>query len=364
MTKLNLAMNDDFKEAKLGSDFCKDEIAQVKRLIESSISFSVVGMPGLGISIFLRYLATRRFAYFLHLDVYELSSLTQVELLKLLPDKNQLQLLTQQHERVVIIFNRFDQLKKEFDKSFFNNLRSLRDVDKERVVMIFAANKPLYEIAPEAIDAGNLNMYSQTFYLKPYSNEELIRLLKINTPQFILNKSVLDKALKLCGGHYQLLQLLLKSERLGTPFFDPFVKAQLRQIYELLDYKQRSQVQKIALGKKIGDLNNYLLGIGLIREDKSGLKLFTPLFAEFIRTNLPLRLPNKEEKLFKLLKKNLGKVVGKEEIYNIVWFEDPLEASEWALNALVYRLRKNPAFAASGYILENHKKVGYSLIGI
>lgn len=370
-------INHDFKEAKLGPEFCKKEVIQIKRLIDSSISFSVVGMPAMGISIFLRYLASRNFAHFIHVDLYELPELTGIEVLKLLlkelggtsRSRNYLQLiesckqrlaqLAQKHKRVVIIFNRFDQLKKEIDRSFFNNLRSLRDVDKERIVIIFTANKPLYEIAPEAIDVGNLNMYSKTFYLKPYSKEELMKLLRVNTPQLIPKKDVLEKALRLCGGHYQLLQLLLKSERLESPLLDVFIRTQLKQIYELLNFTQRKQVRNIAMGKPVHSVDEYLTSVGIVKTRSEHPELFTPLFPEFVKSMLPFRLPVKETRLFRLLKQHEGNVVSKDEIYETVWPEDPVEASEWSLNALVYRLRKNPAFAATGYTIENRKKVGY-----
>lgn len=37
-------------------------------------------------------------------------------------------------------------------------------------------------------------------------------------------------------------------------------------------------------------------------------------------------------------------------------------ATDWALDALVYRLRKHPFLKANGFIIESHKKVDYILI--
>jgi DNA-binding response OmpR family regulator len=98
-------------------------------------------------------------------------------------------------------------------------------------------------------------------------------------------------------------------------------------------------------------------------------KLFTPLLAEYIKTNLPVKLPAKEAKLFKLLRKNIGKVTSKDEIFTEVWGEENIDATgksdlptDWALDALIYRLRKHPFITSHGYIIESHKKVGYTLI--
>lgn len=77
---------------------------------------------------------------------------------------------------------------------------------------------------------------------------------------------------------------------------------------------------------------------------------------------MPVRLPVKESKLFKLLRKNLGNTVSKDEIFIEIWNENSEEATDWALDALIYRLRKHPFMITNGYIIESHKKIGYTLI--
>ncbi len=219
-------MNNFFQERKLDSLFRQKEIACVKKLINQSSSFCVVGMPGMGISVFLRYLASQKFAYFVHVDINELPSLTKKDLFNLinlklggkegsfqtaiLEIKNNLKRLLGKDKKIVIVFNHFDNLKKEFNQDFFTNLRSFRDVDKQKIVMIFSANEPLIQQAPEAFEGGNLNMFSQSFFLLPYLAEDLTRLLNLNQPSFA-NQKALSLALKLSGGHYQLFLLLLKS---------------------------------------------------------------------------------------------------------------------------------------------------------
>lgn len=371
-----------FKEANLGENFCKKQIAKIKELINSSTSFTVVGMPAMGISIFLRYLATRKFAYFIHVDIYELASPTKTELLKLLIKelggivkdndygrlfeqcKKELVELTKKEKRVAIVFNRFDQLQKEFDNSFFGNLRALRDIDKEKIVMIFSANKPLFELATQSFGGGNINMYSTSFYFEPYQPHELIKLLRLNSPDLTNDKVVLKKATALSGGHYQLLNLLLKSERLGDSLLDPFVKTQLKALYEHLNYHQQRQLKMISQNKKVGAVDQYLIDVGMVKTGNERLELFTPLLSKFVIANLPFKLPVKEQKLFSLLKHNLGKVVNKDEIFNSVWGENDESASDWALNALIYRLKKNLSLTKSGFAIENQKKVGYMLVKI
>ena len=123
----------NFNEAVLGPDFAKDKLKDFRQLIDRSLSFVVVSMPGVGVSYFLRYLASQNFARFFHIDLYSLASLTQHELYKLIllelggkdgkktdeqmleETGNILKGLSGKYEKIVLIFSRFDKLKKEFN---------------------------------------------------------------------------------------------------------------------------------------------------------------------------------------------------------------------------------------------------------
>ncbi len=336
-----------FKEKKLDPNFCSEMIKRVKRLIGSSTTFSLIGLPGQGISLFLKYLVCQDFAYFVHVDVYDLTKLDKQSLFEVLFSslshrspktgvslikqcQKELIRLVDQHHRIVIIFNRFDQLKRKFDKELLNNLRALRDIDRQKIVMIFAVNKSVHLLAPHAIDQGNLFMYSKILTLKPYSPTDLSQLLRLDEPQTKISSTHLKKLTNLSGGHYQLFKLLLKSEKQNY-LEDPFIRLQLEKINQALTPNQQVTI---------------------------------PLLKQFTKSAPPLSLPLKEAKLFKLLKKNPGSTVSLEEIFQTIWPQDSYEISNWALNSLIYRLRKNLQVNSQKYIIENYKKVGYRLVKI
>ncbi len=178
---------------------------------------------------------------------------------------------------------------------------------------------------------------------------------------------MLEKLLDLSGGHNQLFRIMLSSQKQHNLLLDQFVKMQLKELVDYLNYHQRKQLQKIALGKTVPEIDEYLLGVGLVKNSSlqpptSNFQLFTPLLAEYIKTHMPVKLPVKEAKLFKLLRKNMGSTISKYEIFQEVWPEDNEDATDWALDALIYRLRKHPFMHANNYIIESHKKVGYTLI--
>ena len=373
----------NFPEANLRPDFAREKLAEFKTLIETGQSFTVLSMPGVGVSYFLKYLSCQTFAYFIHVDLYNLPTLNQHEFYRMflrdvggdpsgksdeqvfIDTKEVIRKLALKYDKIVIIFSRFDQLKKDFDENFLSNLQSLTTQASGKIVLIFTSIKPLHEIAPEAVSGGNLTFYSKQVYFKPYSHSDLKKLLKIE-PKPVNPDVNLNKLIELSGGHNQLLHLLLNSQKQNNLLLDKFVKMQLKDLTDYLDYQQRKQVQKIALrqaqGKLVSEVDEYLLGVGMVKQTGSSFELFTPLLTEYIKTNLPVKLPVKEAKLFKLLRKNMGSIVSKDEIFTEVWEENEEAATDWALDALIYRLRKHPFMQANGYIIESYKKVGYSLI--
>jgi len=393
----------NFKEAQLGKDFAPEKLQEFKGMIDAGISFVAMSMPGVGTSYFLKYLCMQDFGYFIHVDMYELPSLTTHEFYKetlkamlersflsssayrLLLTKSDDELfseikkklvhLAEKQEKIVIIFSRFDQLKKEFDWNFLSNIQSLATVapgsprsagGAGKIVEIFTSVKPLNETAPDAVSGGNLNFYSKDLYFKPFSDSDLKKLFLLDHT-LKAHPDIYD-LIKLSGGHIQLFNIILNSHKQQNLMLDQFVKQQMKSLMGYLDYQQSKQVQKIALGKNVDEVDEYLLGVGMVKTVGSSYQLFTPLLAQYIKENMPIKLPAKEAKLFKLLKNNMGKVVSKDQIFTEVWPASPDggqgggEATDWALDALIYRLRKHPFIKANNYIIESHKKVGYTLI--
>ena len=372
-----------FKEAQLDTTFAKENITEATDLINRSISFSILGIPTSGISIFVKKLTTLPLGYFVYVDAYALATHTQIEFFRVLLKelegsyedddtvdilvqkcKQQVENLLEREEKIIFVFNRFDQLMDIFDKSFFDTLRCFQQLNEQKIVMIFALCRTIHELAGEYLAGKDIAFYSTIFYLKPYSENDLRQLLKLHGPEFDGSEVNLNKALKLSGGHFQLLQLIIRSGFFDNSLKDPFIKMSLKNIHDHLSYKQKKIVQQIAMNKAVTVEDEYLLNLAIIRPTENGYEFFTPLFGEYIKQNMSFKLPAKEGKLFKLLKSKVDEVVSKEEIFTHLWKQDDDRATDWALDALIYRMRKNPAFKNSGYQIESHKKVGYRLFKI
>ncbi len=139
------------------------KLQEFKKLIEAGVSFVAMSMPGVGASYFLKYLASQKFAYFIYIDFYALPTLSLHEFYRMflkdlggkpgpktdeqvfLETKQILKKLCLQHDKIVIIFSRFDQLKSAFDANFLSNLQSLTTIQTGKIVLIFTSIKPLDE---------------------------------------------------------------------------------------------------------------------------------------------------------------------------------------------------------------------------
>ncbi len=357
----------------LSSQQSKKLAQNAERFVQNSESFSLLGIPGVGISVFLKNI-TFKSAQYIYVDIFSLPKPSE----KLLFEHLYMQLggtrqgglyecqkiLSEvtKSKKVVICFGGFDQLHLEFKKNIFKSLKALRAVNRENIVFIFGICKRIESLIPEdAIDI-DLSMFANTLYIKPYPKEDLLALHEMYGPTRDINNSDLEKYLGLSGGHFQLFQLLLQAEKVTGSSTDPYIKVSLSTIYSHLSYLQKSIVKKIVSNTFNNEPDSYLIETGLITKVGDKYRTFSPLFDEFVLSQKFTKLPKKEAALLKILKTNKNKVVSKDDIFIAVWGIESTNASDWALDALIYRLRRNNAFKTKGYTIENHKKLGYRLI--
>ncbi len=361
------------------SQFCVPRMAEIKKRIDNSTDTSVVGMPGVGIATFLIELSKQPFGYMIFIDAHVIPQHTTADLCKALlqrlggdsegksPEEviraviTALRELCKQHDRIVISIGGFDQLQANFNHELFHTLITFKGVDRQKIVYMFGVCKRLDSLLTDRMMDTDLRLLSSVYYLKPYKPADLRHLLPIYGSASALDNPRLEALIEQSGGNFQFLRLLLSSQRQENPARDPFIKLAFSNIYALLTSQQKLLIRQMAQRGTSDKSDEFLLGIGLIVEDGRGYKLFSKLFQDCVLAYTLPRLPAKEQKLFRLLKKNLEQVVSKNTIYDTIWPNSD-DVSEWALNALVYRLRKHPAFLAQNYSIENHKKLGYTLV--
>ena len=358
--------------------FCEDQFATVGKMIEAGQATSIIGIPGSGISVFLKQLALQPFGKTktVYIDVFSLPALSTQEFFSELleqlggaiTNKTTVELVRScidaikkaESQKIVIIIGGFDKLSKEFSTDFFRYIRSL---DRPNVTLVFGICKRLETILPAELNNLDLRLLANIYYLKRYTTQDFRFLLDTYGPSYQdVDPMTFDELVRLSGGHFQLMQLLLQSEHRQEPVTDPFIKLCFENIWSHLSAAQKGQLRKVAAGKPVSP-DQYLTKVGLVVEKDGQLELFSPLIAECVKAFSTPKLPLKERRLFSILKRNQGRLVGKRELFDAVWPGQAI-GSEWALNALIYRLRKHPAFLGQKYTIESYKKLGYKLVKI
>ena len=354
-------------------DFCKDSTQECLGLIGKATSFNLVAMPGVGVTFFAQYLETKSQDNFVFINTYEMSEFTKENFYKQLYNKlggnpqpsinpspeDIRELLVakvrESDKKLVLVINRLDRLDNILDQNFFDILRFFKDVDRSKIVMIFISSHVVIdESSPKIKDLFNL--ISKTVYLKPFTEKDLRQILTIDG-----SSSAIEPAVKLCGGHHNLYNVLSRCQSLSNPLGDSMVELLIKDLFNSLPRKAKEELEAVTK-KGSAPKDEYLLGVGFVQKKGSRHNAFTPLLSEYVSRESKTNLPLKEARLLKLLTDNAGKPVSKNLIFDTVWKHEDGIASEWALNSLIYRLRNHPTFDAKRYMIKSYKKVGYTLL--
>lgn len=356
----------------------KNRQVAIARLLENHQTLSIMGMPGSGISLLLKELSKSDLGHPVYVDVLGLPELTADALFRALARSlnidaskpashaellqnclHKLEKLTDTHGKVIVYFAGFDQLAPTLDASLLQGLQSLARSCNGNVKLLFGLCISLKKLIPDNLFDTGFRLFGNVYYLENYSQDELRHYLSLYGPAGWEKTKDLDRKLLLAGGHFQLLLVLLSNQQDISDGRTELVHLVFKNMYDFMLGPQRTILRNIASGNTKIPQDEYLLGIGMVRQTHSGYELFSPLYTSYLENMHSKRLPAKERRLLLVLKRSMGRVVSKQEIKEVVWGDDIV--SDWALNALVYRLRKHPAFIAHNYTIESHKKFGYAL---
>lgn len=266
---------------------------------------------------------------------------------------------------VVLILLRFDRLLPILDKDFFINLQSLLDAVKFHLTYLTTSVRPLPELCSEIFKGAYISTFAHSHFVKPAKAEEMRLIssyfkLTQNYCQKI-NSEIKDKILELGGGHNMLTRLIgisfseSRERRVAVDnlLSDERILLALEEIWEYLTVAEQNFLTRLVEGEKIRTTSevNYLFKTGILKDDGRQFLFFSPLFKEYVLRKLGVspgelqkEFTKKESLLLDLLLKSKEKVCGRDEIIDAVWPEykvsDDLAVSDWAIDKLVWRLRK------------------------
>lgn len=113
---------------------------------------------------------------------------------------------------IFLFFDRFDRAVPLYSFLFFSHLQSLRDVVKTKINFLFTSNRPLEYLSPDIFKGGNLEVFSQKYFLKPSSYIDLSPIIKEfeESRKMNLCKEIKDLVYHYSGGHAQYALLILQ----------------------------------------------------------------------------------------------------------------------------------------------------------
>jgi len=284
-----------------------------------------------------------------------------------------------------IFLIRFDRLQDVVTPEFFSNLLGLRDAARHKLSYVFTSFRPLDDLAPEVFKTQFLSVFSRDMYLTPATREDMMIIMVTLEEQYhtaldeVTRRAVVD----LSGGYVQYLQLALirLKEEVKKPknakelsallSKDEQIIFQSEELFESLTKAEKEVLLCVQHGSRITQdqqkTAEYLWNTGMVVERVGKTQLFSPLFAEYVKTitgaeHVNKEFTKKEHLLFTFLKTHENELCERESIIEAVWPENQeLGVSDWAIDRLVARLRTKLKDHESPYQIVTVVTRGYKL---
>lgn len=299
-----------------------------------------------------------------------------------------LKILVRNNIAPTIFFVRFDRLREVVSEEFLANLAGLLGACAEKLAYVFTSFRPLDDLAPAVFSRRALSVFSHEMYMKPAEGGDMRVIFELFFKKYNISpdSAIGERLIEMCGGHVQYLQIALiiinqmlsrgRKTSAETLFpqvsKDERVKLVSEEIWDSLTELEKSYVLKIAAGEQIdanGEPDPYLRETGLVKSDNFDLRLFSPLFEDFVKKlersgrREIVDFTKKENSLFNLLEANLGQICEREAIVGAVWPEyEEMGVSDWTIDQLVARLRTKLKLQKSPYAVKTVRTRGYRLV--
>jgi hypothetical protein len=294
-------------------------------------------------------------------------------------------------QRLVLLFDEFDEPWTKIDRRTFLNLRALRDRYQGHLCYVTATGRRLSQVRPGREIGEFCELFTHhTRHLAPLPPEEARRFV-VNfaaLEEIVLKDQDITFVLDNADGHPGLLEATChavnRANVLATDMTDPsqanykrlrsllesddIVRTECAKLWnDLSEKEQENLVALVAEGQAPGkSVTASLTRKHILVRDQKGLEPFCSLFAGFIRRQALTRHPERrgirvdveagdvwvdgkllppltdlEYRLLLLLYGNLGKICDKYRIVENVWGEDYIEQVDDArIEKLVSRLRQ------------------------
>jgi DNA-binding winged helix-turn-helix (wHTH) protein len=275
---------------------------------------------------------------------------------------------------IVFLFDRFEEYIPTVTSDFFANLRILRNHGKHRFSVVFSVTRPLEDVLNPDILADFYEyvagrIVTMRLQDKPSTDFWIEHISKITRRK--LDPTIVQKILKLTGGHGKLTKLSLetligeKSQVADTEEYlltHKLIKKTLDEIWQSLSPAEQADLLEEKFEEP--EVAQYLELVGLIKQGQIQI----PLFASYITrvykntmntlqkisydehtntirkgtTVLSDQLTSSEFRLLRYLHQNQDRVIERDELITVVWGDNKSTAgiTDQAIDQLIFRLRR------------------------
>jgi hypothetical protein len=399
------------------NDYRQEEIGALKRAIRAKENRLVLGLPDVGISNLLRFLVTRvnwgdRHVTFAYLNCDALADCLDTDMFfaeitrqfchQGLGDNPEVNMPGYEWlksillraggdplDRLVVVGDKTDQMLAVAEPAFYRRLKALTDLNK-RVCYIFAISPHL----AEGVDPDRLLFAGRRLIVGRFNERDLAGAMMEEGQRLEIEFSPAEqkKLAHLTGGHPGLLRAVSSAVvEEGLNLSDPEVRlverllsrvdvnSRCQRIWQALDSTQQVALCMIASKQSdrvAPDAIVWLRSFDLIDENNGEYRLFSPIFAGFVTSQLVEPLPQRvtivagkafrgdkeitlrplEQKLLAVLMVEPGRVYTHDEIAWGVWDSD--EVTPDMITGLICQLRSR---LGKRYIKTHHRR-GYEFI--
>jgi len=202
--------------------------------------------------------------------------------------------------RIVLLLDEFDAVFRDLDPSLFRCLRAIRDAHKGQVSYVVIVTDDLADLRDDlaGVDHFYRLVSRNVCDLGPYGEADARQMIHHLAARrsVELDEEDATRLVQLSGGHAGLLKAILSQSQgaglaaTGPALCDePIVRAECRQIWDSLAASQQEALRGLAGGSPVDRRAlQRLARRGLVRQDPTETRIFSPLFADYVRQQAPL----------------------------------------------------------------------------
>lgn len=369
-------------ESTFPKDYRQEDVERVLQFVLAGKFCQLISLPGGGKATLLRLLAyhpafREQQALFFYFNLLELPNLEETTIEKFLllnlgqkeMSDDPMLLWESLKEKVreitsgktlVLLLDHFDEFQNQLPPVFYQRLRTLKKMNKNRFAVVFATRRDLAQLLdPEVLREFYDFFLDNTVYMRLFdqkASEILFSQVENQTGKKLTPREK-KEILTLTAGHTKLTKVIAErilQEKIPITaenlLENPLVQASLFELWLFLTPQEQHQLLNPTQDKVPEPFGLFSIPLfaefitRVVKNLKQEVFVFDQKNGEIKKgeTIISDLLSSQEYRLLKFLLENKERIIDREEIIDAVWTESKTQAgvTDQALDQMIFRLRK------------------------